>query len=171
MHCVLHNLTLIDESSTLQVLSYVLDMCTFHVLFIVSIVLVSCVVKITTESCFAFSRVAKPPRIITHAQEVKDAVPGKLVTFTIVATGTEPLSYQWQYEAGSEGLQLYDVEKSPGANSSTLTIPRVKKLNEGSYYCIVSNCAGSETSKYAALSLGEYIPHGLTSLVDLQTCM
>ena len=103
-----------------------------------------------------FSHLAVPPRIITHPQEVKDAVPSKLVTFRIKATGTEPLSYQWQYEAGSEGWHLYDVERSPGANSSTLTIPRVKKLNEGSYYCIVSNCAGSETSKYATLSLGEY---------------
>ena len=102
------------------------------------------------------ARAAEPPRITTHPQEVKNAAPGKLVTFSIEATGTEPLSYQWQYEAGSEGLQLYDVEKSPGANSSTLTIPRVKKSNEGSYYCIVSNCAGSETSKSATLSLGEY---------------
>ena len=111
---------------------------------------------ITTAFCFLFSHAAELPRITTHPQEVKDAVPGKLVTFSIEATGTQPLSYQWQYEAGSEGLQLYDVEKSPGANSSTLTIPRVKKLNEGTYYCIVSNCAGNETSKCATLSLGEY---------------
>ena len=112
--------------------------------------------KIKTAFCFVFSHSADPPRITTHPQEVKNAVPGKLVVFSIEATGTEPLSYQWQYEAGSEGWHLYDVEKSPGANSSTLTIPRVKKSNEGSYYCIVSNCAGSETSKYATLSLGEY---------------
>ena len=113
--------------------------------------------KITTAFCLHFhAHAAEPPRITTHPQEVKDAAPGKLVTFNIEAIGTEPLSYQWQYEAGSEGLQLYDVEKSPGANSSTLTIPRVKKLNEGSYYCIVSNCAGSETSRCATLSLGEY---------------
>ena len=112
--------------------------------------------KITTAFCFVFSHSAEPPRITTHPQEVKDAVPGKLVTFSIEATGTKPLSYQWQYEAGSEGWHLYDVERSPGANSSTLTIPRVKKSNEGSYYCIVSNCAGSKTSKYATLSLCEY---------------
>ena len=112
--------------------------------------------KSQLHSALHFSHAAEPPRITTHPQELKDAVPGKLVTFRIEATGTEPLSYQWQYEAGSEGLQLYDVEKSPGANSSTLTIPKVKKLNEGSYYCIVSNCAGSETSKCATLSLGEY---------------
>ena len=119
--------------------------------------LVSVCKKITTTFCLHFhAHAAEPPRITTHPQEVKDAAPGKLVTFSIEATGTEPLSYQWQYEAGSEGLQLYDVEKSPGANSSTLTIPRVKKLNEGSYYCIVSNCAGSETSRCATLSLGEY---------------
>ena len=94
--------------------------------------------KITTGFCFLFSHAAEPPRITTHPQEVKDAVPGKLLTFSIVATGTEPLSYQWHYEAGSEGLQLYDVEKSPGTNSSTLTIPRVKKLNEGTYTTALS---------------------------------
>ena len=121
-----------------------------------SISTILCLKKSQLNPVFAFSHAADPPTITTHPQEVKNAVPGKLVTFSIEATGTEPLSYQWQYEAGSEGLQLYDVEKSPGANSSTLTIPRVKKLNEGSYYCIVRNCAGSETSKYAALSLGEY---------------
>ena len=50
---------------------------------------------------------------------------------------------------------MCDVESFPGANSSTLTIPSVHKSNEGSYRCTVSNCAGSETSESATLTVGE----------------
>ena len=55
----------------------------------------------------------------------------------------------------SGGWQSCDVERFPGANSSTLTIPSVQKSNEGSYRCIVSNCAGSETSEFATFTVGE----------------
>ena len=105
---------------------------------------------ITTTCCFG-SHAADPPRITTHPREMKDTVPGNIVEFTIQATGTEPLNYQWERKIGDGS----DVERIPGANSSTLTIPSVQKSNEGSYHCTVSNCAGSETSKYATLSLGE----------------
>ena len=78
-------------------------------------------------------------------------------TFSIEATGTEPLNYQWQYKTrdGSGGWQSCDVERFPGANSSTLTIPNVQKSNEGGYRCIVGNCAGSETSECATFTVGE----------------
>ena len=79
------------------------------------------------------------------------------VTFSIEATGTEPLNYQWQHKTrdGSGGWQSCDVERFPGTNSSTLTIPSVQKSNEGGYRCIVSNCAGSETSEFATFTVGE----------------
>ena len=87
---------------------------------------------------------------------MKDAVPGKPVTFSIQATGTEPLNYQWECKigGGSGEWQSRDVESFRGANSSTLTIPSVQKSNEGSYRCIVSNCAGSETSQCGTLTVG-----------------
>ena len=50
---------------------------------------------------------------------------------------------------------MCDLETFPGADSSTLTIPSVQKSNEGSYRCIVSNCADSEMSECATLTLGE----------------
>ena len=104
-----------------------------------------------------FLHAAKAPTITAHPREMKNAVPGKPVIFTIEATGTEPLSYQWEHKTGggNGGWQSCDVEKSPGANSSSLTIPSVQESNEGSYHCIVSNCAGSETSKCATLTVGE----------------
>ena len=103
------------------------------------------------------SHAADPPRITTHPHGVKYAVPGKPVAFSIQATGTQPLNYQWEHQIGDEsgGWLLCDVERFPGANTSTLTIPSVQKLNEGSYCCTVSNCAGSVTSECATLTVGK----------------
>ena len=105
--------------------------------------------------CFLFIPTADPPRITTHPQGLKDAVPGQPVAFTIQAEGTEPLKYQWQQKPrdGSEGWQDCDMERFPGADSSTLTIPSAQ--NEGTYHCTVSNWANSQTSDSASLTLGE----------------
>ena len=96
------------------------------------------------------------PKVTDHPKSLKDAVPGNPVMFNIQATGSEPLSYQWQRKTGggSEGWQSCDVKRFPGANSSTLIIPSVQNSNEGSYRCIVSNCADSETSECAILTVG-----------------
>ena len=105
-----------------------------------------------------FMQTADPPRVTVHPQWVKDAVPGQPVTFTVETTGTEPLNYQWQWkpagdeQGGSEEWQLCDMESSDG---TTLKIPSVQKLNEGSYQCVISNCAGSQTSSAAKLSVGK----------------
>ena len=76
--------------------------------------------------------------------------------FTLQATGTEPLSYHWQWkpaeEGGSEGWQTCRAEWSDGA---TLTIPSVQKSNEGNYRCVISNYAGTQTSNPAKLSIGK----------------
>ena len=100
---------------------------------------------------------ADPPRITNHPQGLKDIIPGQPVSFTIQAEGTEPLNFQWQQKprGGSEGWQVCDVERFPGADNSTLTIPSAQKLNEGSYRCTVNNCADSESSELAALTMGE----------------
>ena len=96
------------------------------------------------------SHVANPPRITTHPREVKDAVPGNQVAFTVQSTGTEPLNYQWKHiKGGGNGVEI------PGTTSPILTIPSVQKSDEGSYRCTVSNCAGSVTSESATLTVGE----------------
>ena len=106
---------------------------------------------------------ADPPRITCHPQELNDAVPGKPMTFTVRATGREPLTYQWQWKPAGEGSrrrewQSCDVKRFPGANSSILTITSVLKSNEGSYRCTVSNHVGSQTSKPAILIVGKILP-------------
>ena len=61
--------------------------------------------------------------------------------------------YQWEWkpaeeEGGSEEWQSCDAEWSDGV---TTLIP-MQKFNEGSYRCIVSNCAGNQTSKPVQLN-------------------
>ena len=85
---------------------------------------------------------------------MKDAVQGNPVTFTVQATGTEPLKYQWEWKsAEAEGLseewQPCDTE------NTSLTIPSAQKSKEGSYRCVVSNIAGTQTSEPAKLSIGK----------------
>ena len=102
---------------------------------------------------------ADPPRITTHPQNIDNAVPGKPVTFTARVTGMKPLRYQWQWKPAGEGSssgewKLCDAGRFLGADNSTLTISSTLKSNEGSFRCAVSNCAGSQTSRPANLSVG-----------------
>ena len=106
-----------------------------------------------STSCVLFLHVAEPPRITTHPHDLRVVVRGKPAKFTIQATGTEPLTYQWEWkpaeeEGGSEEWQPCDAEWSDGA---TILIP-MQKFNEGSYRCVVSNCIDSQTSNPAELN-------------------
>ena len=103
-----------------------------------------------------FLYVAVPPRVIIHPLDIKDAVPGKSFMFTVEATGTPPLNYQCELKSAmDDDWQPCDVERFPGADSSTVVISSVQKSNEGSYLCVVSNCAGSHTSIPAKISFGK----------------
>ena len=78
--------------------------------------------------------------------------------FTVEATGTEPLNYQWlHWKSAEEEGESEEWQPCPAkwADGITLTIPSVQKSNEGSYCCVVSNCAGSEASNPAELSVGK----------------
>ena len=51
---------------------------------------------------------------------------------------------------GSEEWKPCDAK---GSNTATLIIPSVQKSNEGSYRCVISNCAGSQISNSAELEV------------------
>ena len=114
-----------------------------------------------TPMCFAscmYMHVADPPRITSHPQELKDAVPGKPVKFSVLATGTQPLSYQWwHWKLTGEGSGSGEWQQCPAewCSGATLTIPSVQKSNEGLYCCVISNCAGNQASNPAGLSVGK----------------
>ena len=102
--------------------------------------------------------VGVPPRVTNRPLDTKDAVPGKSFMFTVAATGTQPLNYRWEWKSATDDgdeWQPCDVERFPGADSSTIVISSVKKSNEGSYRCVISNCAGISISNPAKLSVGK----------------
>ncbi len=85
------------------------------------------------------------PEITQHPGPSSQAVsPGTGVTFTVAATGTLPLCYQWE----KGGVPV------PGAITPSLTLAAVQDSDTGSYRCVVTNIAGSVTSAAAAVSIG-----------------
>jgi hypothetical protein len=64
-------------------------------------------------------------------------------TFSVTASGAEPLRYQWQRNG---------VNVDEGTNA-TLLIPRVPPLSDGSYSVVVFNAAGTVFSSNASLTV------------------
>ena len=88
---------------------------------------------------------------------MKNAVPGNTVMFTVEATGTEPLSYQWERKPKKKWGRSGKWQPCTAAwcDGVTLTIPSVQKSDEGSYRCVISNDIGSQASNPANLSVGK----------------
>ena len=68
---------------------------------------------------------------------------GSAVSFTVVASGTSPLTYDWKKDGTSIS----------GATNATYTIASAATSDAGSYTVIVSNSAGSVTSTAASLTV------------------
>src|SRR5205085_7661688 len=83
------------------------------------------------------------PSII--AQPANQAVTaGQPATFTVVATGTAPLSYQWQKNGAAIS----------GATSTSYTTPAATSSDNGAkFIVVVSNAVGSVTSNGATLTV------------------
>ena len=69
--------------------------------------------------------------------------------FTVTASGTAPLSYQWRFN----GTNLVNGSQVSGSTSPTLSILNAQPTNAGSYSVVVTNAAGSVTSAVAVLSV------------------
>ncbi|MBI4326691.1 MAG: immunoglobulin domain-containing protein, partial [Chloroflexi bacterium] len=78
---------------------------------------------------------AVAPVIVTTPQG-QTQPDGGTALFTVIATGTSPLQYQWR----KDGVQL------PGATNMTLTIAPVHASGTGAYDVVVCNVAGCVTS-------------------------
>jgi hypothetical protein len=83
------------------------------------------------------------PSITTQPTNQSVAV-GHTATFSVVATGTAPLSYQWQKNSTTIS----------GATSASYTTPVTVLSDNGTMFSvIVSNSAGSVTSSQATLTV------------------
>ncbi|HWF39367.1 MAG TPA: immunoglobulin domain-containing protein [Candidatus Acidoferrales bacterium] len=76
-------------------------------------------------------------------------IAGQSATFTVVATGAAPLSYQWL----KNGVPI------SGANSSTYSMPSTSMSDNGSTFAvIVTNAVGSTTSVTFMLTVNSGVP-------------
>ncbi len=89
-----------------------------------------------------------PPRIVTPPSS-QTAAAGASTTFTVTATGTAPLSYQWL----KESAPLANGGQFSGVATASLKISSLAPANAGNYRVIVSNSAGSVTSVVAVLKV------------------
>ncbi|MGH9712557.1 MAG: immunoglobulin domain-containing protein [Candidatus Acidiferrales bacterium] len=80
---------------------------------------------------------------ITAPPTSQTAMVGQAATFTVMATGTAPLKYQWQKNGNNVG-----------ANSNSYTTPATTSADSGAKFVVtVSNSAGSVTSAPATLTV------------------
>src|SRR5438552_11620 len=69
---------------------------------------------------------------------------GQTATFTVTATGTAPVSYQWQMNGTAIG----------GATAASYTTPATTTADSGAQFTVVvSNAVGSVTSTAASLTV------------------
>ena len=89
------------------------------------------------------STTASPPAITTQPSN-QTVTAGQTATFSVVASGTMPLNYQWQ--KGTTDIA--------GATSTSYTTPATALSDSGSTFrVVVSNSAGSATSSPATLTV------------------
>ncbi|MBI5772017.1 MAG: immunoglobulin domain-containing protein, partial [Verrucomicrobia bacterium] len=97
------------------------------------------------------------PPAITAQPQSQPGLMGGSVAFSVSASGSAPLSYQWK----KDGADL------TGATSSTLLVSNLQAASAGGYTVIVSNSAGSVTSSVAALTV--FTDPGITTQPASQT--
>ncbi len=88
------------------------------------------------------------PTITQHPSSTVASV-GDNVSFTVAASGTAPLSYQWQKDL----VNLSDGNGISGSTTATLQITDVQTSDAGGYRCVVTNAYGSATSNTATLTV------------------
>ncbi len=89
------------------------------------------------------------PPAITLQPVSLNLAPGQDATFTVAATGTAPLAYQWQRNGA-------DIT---GATAATYTLAAVTSNDTGaSFRAVVNNLAGSATSNSATLTVTASAP-------------
>jgi hypothetical protein len=91
---------------------------------------------------------------ITTQPVAQSVTIGQTATFSLVASGSTPLAYQWQKNSTN----------IVGATSASYTTPATAAADNGATFrCVVSNSAGSLTSQAAVLTVSSAAPSILTN--------
>jgi hypothetical protein len=89
---------------------------------------------------------AVAPAITTQPANVT-VTAGQSAGFSVAASGTAPLTYQWQKLVNGTWTNI------SGATSATFSISSTQASDAGSYWVVVSNSAGKATSNSATLTV------------------
>ena len=84
------------------------------------------------------------PSIVTQPQDQTNILPGATATFSVLAFGSDPLSYQWFYNTNTPVANATD---------SILTLTNVQATDAGSYSVVINNGAGTTNSSFAFLTV------------------
>ena len=107
----------------------------------ITLILVACALTLVLCSCGGMA--GTPPAITAQPQDQSVAV-GSSATFSVTATGSSPLNYQWM----KNGTAI------PGATAASYTTPAVALTDDhSSFAVVVSNNSGSVTSNSAILTV------------------
>jgi len=90
-----------------------------------------------------FAVTVSAPPVITAQPQSQAVGAGSSVTFSVTATGTAPLSYQWRKNGGTIS----------GATASSYTLANAQPSDAGSYSVVVANAVGTVTSSNAVLTV------------------
>ncbi|HZQ48434.1 MAG TPA: LamG-like jellyroll fold domain-containing protein, partial [Verrucomicrobiae bacterium] len=100
---------------------------------------------------------ASSPPSITSQPVDQAATTGNIASFSVIAAGTSPLSYQWRYNGTNVN----------GATASSFSLVNVQPASAGNYSVVVTNTFGSVMSSNALLTVNPAIcsapPSGLVS--------
>ncbi len=102
----------------------------------------------SVDSSPASLTVMIPPSIVTDPSP-QTINSGDTANFTVTASGTEPLYYQWK----KGGVALTNSANVIGATTANLVLANVTSSSIGDYSVIVTNAAGQATSATAHLTV------------------
>jgi hypothetical protein len=97
----------------------------------------------SVTSAPALITVVLPPSIVAGPTD-QTTTNGGAVSFSVTAAGTDPLSYQWYFDATNVLAE---------ETNSTLSLSNLTILQAGAYQVVVSNAYGSVTSAPAQLTV------------------
>ena len=97
------------------------------------------------------------PPVITAQPQDQDVVAGQSASFSVLVTGSRPLSYQWSFNGTPVGT----------SSTSSLTISNAQPANAGAYSVVVTNAYGAVTSMVASLTIN--VPPSITLQPQSQT--
>jgi glucose/arabinose dehydrogenase len=106
-----------------------------------------------SNQVFRVSYTASSAPAVTQQPANATVTEGGNATFTVAASGTAPLSYQWQKLVGSTWTNLANGADFSGVTTATLTVLGAAAGDAGQYRAVVSNTAGTATSTAATLTV------------------